>query len=195
MKQTFNQFAIRFLTAILCGVFLLLLHSVVGGGPLAVFVPRQSSAWELSKLAFWPLALTALLTGRKGHQRASLPALVLTPLALASNAIPSLYPVSAPVASALNTQASSPWELKLKLVNQKIADLQKQILEFKYIKVEREKDVQTKIFERSNLQIKITELQMLTEKINESEKELEREVWEFENILGTTLFSNCLFSP
>jgi len=76
-------------------------------------------------------------------------------------------------------------ELKLKLVNEKIADLQKQILEFKYIKVEREKDVQTKIFERSNLQIKITELQMLTEKINESEKELEREVWEFENILGT----------
>jgi chromosome segregation protein len=71
-------------------------------------------------------------------------------------------------------------ELKLKLVNEKIADLQKQILEFKYIKVEREKDVQTKIFERSNLQIKITELQMLTEKINESEKELEREVWEFE---------------
>jgi hypothetical protein len=58
------------------------------------------------------------------------------------------------------------------LVNEKIADLQKQILEFKYIKVEREKDVQTKIFERSNLQIKITELQMLTEKINESEKEL-----------------------
>jgi chromosome segregation protein len=76
-------------------------------------------------------------------------------------------------------------ELKLKLVNEKIADLQKQILEFKYIKVEREKDVQTKIFERSNLQIKITELQMLTEKINESEKELEREVWEFENILGS----------
>jgi chromosome segregation protein len=75
--------------------------------------------------------------------------------------------------------------LKIKLVNEKVASLQKQILEFKYVKVEREKDVQTKIFERSQLQIKITELQMLTDKIAESEKELEREVWEFENILGT----------
>lgn len=81
MKQSFNQFAIRFLTTILCGLFLLLLHTVIRGGPLAVFVPRNSSAWELSKLAFWPLLLTALLTGRKDCP-SSLPALVLAPLTL-----------------------------------------------------------------------------------------------------------------
>lgn len=74
--------------------------------------------------------------------------------------------------------------LKIKLSGERVQELQKQILEFKYIKVEREKDVQTKIFERSQLQIKISELQMLTEKILESEKELEREIFEFENILG-----------
>lgn len=82
MKQSFNQFAIRFLTTILCGLFLLLLHTIVQGGPLAVLVPQNSSAWELSKLAFWPLLLTGLLTRGK-ETPGSLPALVLAPLALA----------------------------------------------------------------------------------------------------------------
>lgn len=84
MKQSFNQFAMRFLTTILCGLFLLLLHAVVHGGPLAVLVPRASSAWELSKLAFWPLLLACLLDycWGKTHRPMPLPALVLTPLVL-----------------------------------------------------------------------------------------------------------------
>ncbi|MEG2176705.1 MAG: hypothetical protein RRY97_07490 [Oscillibacter sp.] len=80
MKQSFNQFAVGFLTTILGGLFLLLLHGVIVGGPLAVFVPRCSSAWELSKLAFWPLLLACLL--RRGKGGMPLSALVLTPLAL-----------------------------------------------------------------------------------------------------------------
>jgi chromosome segregation protein len=74
--------------------------------------------------------------------------------------------------------------IKISLSSQRISDLQKQILEFKYLKVEREKDVQNKIFERSNLLIFITESQNLTEKILQEEKELQQELWDFENILG-----------
>lgn len=77
--------------------------------------------------------------------------------------------------------------LKLKLSNECLEDLKKQILEYKYLKVEREKDVQNFIFERSQLQIKISETQMLTGKILEQEKELDRDIWEFENILGNNI--------
>lgn len=84
MKQSFNQFAMRFLTAILCGLLLLLLHGIVAGGPFAVFVPQCGSAWELSKLAFWPLLASCLLTGRLGKVKrpVPLPILVVTPAAL-----------------------------------------------------------------------------------------------------------------
>lgn len=82
MKQPFNQFALRFLTVILSGLFLLLLHGVISTGPLAVFIPRCASAWELSKLAFWPLLLTCLLSSRWGKERLSPSILVLTSLFL-----------------------------------------------------------------------------------------------------------------
>lgn len=86
MKTSFNHFAVRYLTAVLCGLLLLLLHGAVQGGLLAVFVPQTPSPWELSKLAFWPMLLGCLVTGRIGGARRplsqDLPALVGTPLVL-----------------------------------------------------------------------------------------------------------------
>lgn len=64
MKNQFNRFVLRFLFAVLAGLVLLLLHGPVQGGPFAAFVPQHPSAWELSKLAFWPMLLSCLATGR-----------------------------------------------------------------------------------------------------------------------------------
>ena len=86
MKDSFDRFAVRYLTAVLGGLLLLLLHGAVQGGLFAVFVPQYGSAWELSKLAFWPMLVSCLVTGRLGRERRplarDLPAVVLVPLAL-----------------------------------------------------------------------------------------------------------------
>ena len=51
-----------------------------------MFVPQCASAWELSKLAFWPILCSLVITGRMGEEkrpiRWDLPGLVLTPLVL-----------------------------------------------------------------------------------------------------------------
>ena len=86
MKNPFNRFALRYLVALLCGILLFMLHRTVQGGAFAVFVPQCASAWELSKLAFWPMLCSLLVTGRMGEEKrplcCDLPALVLTSLVL-----------------------------------------------------------------------------------------------------------------
>jgi len=63
MKDRFNRFAVRFLTALLLGVLALLLHGWARNPVLGIFVPRNGCAWELGKLAYWPMLASALLTG------------------------------------------------------------------------------------------------------------------------------------
>jgi biotin transporter BioY len=87
MKDHFNRFAVRFLTALLLGLVLLLLHGWSGSGVTGIFAPKFASPWELSKLAYWPLLGALLLTGwLSGGVKKTLacaaPCLVLTPLAL-----------------------------------------------------------------------------------------------------------------
>lgn len=86
MKQSFNRFAIRFLTAVLLGLLLIALHSRVSGGFFSVFVPRFSSPWELSKLVYWPLLGAVLFTGKTKaavwEPGREVPCLVLAPVTL-----------------------------------------------------------------------------------------------------------------
>src|SRR5699024_5677189 len=83
MRDPFNRFALRYLTAVVCGLALLLLHGTAQSGLPAVFVPQCPSPWELSKLAFWPVLAAWVLTGRLGRERRTLvrdlPAAVLVP--------------------------------------------------------------------------------------------------------------------
>ena len=81
MKHPFGSFAVRYLTALLLGLLLLLLHGPVQGGPFAVFVPQIPSPWELSKLIFWPM-LVAGAVYRRGEGGCRLPGTVLTSLAM-----------------------------------------------------------------------------------------------------------------
>ena len=55
MGEHFDRFALRYPAAVICGLALLLCHSAVRGGPLAVLAPQCPSPWELSKLGFWPV--------------------------------------------------------------------------------------------------------------------------------------------
>lgn len=82
MKHRFVQFSIRFLTAVLAGLFLLLLRAEVQNPVFAVLTPRFASPWELGKLVFWPLLLSALLPLREEEGfSARLPWLSIAPLA------------------------------------------------------------------------------------------------------------------
>lgn len=86
MRQPFNCFAVRFLTAVLLGLLLIALHGRVSGGFFTIFVPRFASPWELGKLIYWPLLGAGLLTGRTKVARwrpgREVPCLVLAPMAL-----------------------------------------------------------------------------------------------------------------
>lgn len=78
----FYRFTLRFLAAVLLGLLLLALPA---GGPLQAVVPQRLEAWQLGKLAFWPLlAESALLAlwERRPLSR-DCPLIVLTTLALA----------------------------------------------------------------------------------------------------------------
>ncbi len=75
-------------------------------------------------------------------------------------------------------------ELKLKLVMERMEVLKKQILEFKYLASETEREVQSLTFERSHLQTKIRQKQEFTNNIFNSEKEFEVELYEYKNLLG-----------
>ena len=88
MGDPFNRFALRYPAAVICGLVLLLCHSAVRGGPLAVLAPQCPSPWELGKRGFWPVRAAWGLTGRLGRERRplvrDLPAAVLVPLGMAS---------------------------------------------------------------------------------------------------------------
>lgn len=83
--KNFNRFAIRFLAVILIGLLLLLLHGCGFAGN--IFTPKYASPWELSKLVYWPLLASALLTShlsggmKKTMENAAMP-LVVTPMVL-----------------------------------------------------------------------------------------------------------------
>ena len=87
MKDRFNRFAVRLLTALLLGLLALLLHGWADNALLGIFLPKNASPWELSKLAYWPMLAALLLTGHlTGGLRATggcmLPGIVLTAPAL-----------------------------------------------------------------------------------------------------------------
>ena len=87
MKVRFNRFAVRYLTALLLGLVLLLLHGWAGSALLGIVLPRSGAPWELGKLAYWPMLAVIPVTGRLSggvRQTAAelLPAAVLTALAL-----------------------------------------------------------------------------------------------------------------
>lgn len=87
MKDRFNRFAVRFLTALLVGLLALLLHDWARNPALGIVMPKNGCAWELGKLAYWPMLATVALTGRltggvkKTFSSAAM-WLFLTPLAL-----------------------------------------------------------------------------------------------------------------
>ena len=88
MRDTIDRVALRYLAAVLLGLVLLALHGIVQGGPAAVLVPQCPSAWELSKLVFWPLLGASFATCRLGRTPRSpagdLPTAVLASLAAAA---------------------------------------------------------------------------------------------------------------
>ncbi|CDC71350.1 MULTISPECIES: hypothetical protein [environmental samples] len=85
MKDHFASFAARYLTALLTGLLLMMLHGTVQHGVLTAVVPQSDTPWELSKIVFWPLAICAAGRLRHGFRAVSrdLPALVLAPPAAA----------------------------------------------------------------------------------------------------------------
>ena len=88
MRDSVDRVALRYLTAVLLGLVMLLLHGAVQGGPAAVLVPQRASPWELSKLVFWPMLGACLATSRLGRSPGpvirDLPAVVLSALGAAA---------------------------------------------------------------------------------------------------------------
>ena len=73
VKEPFTRFALRFPLTLGLGAVLLLLHDALSGGVLGALLPKNASAWELSKLAFFPPLLCLALTSRQsGGLRATL---------------------------------------------------------------------------------------------------------------------------
>ena len=84
MKNRFTVFSIRFLTILLFGMFLLLLRAVASNPVCAIFAPRCASAWELSKMVYWPMLIALAMTrGTEGDAQKKavswLPWMVITP--------------------------------------------------------------------------------------------------------------------
>ena len=87
MKVRFNRFAVRYLTALLLGLLLLLLHGWADGALPGIVLPKSGAPWELGKLAYWPMLAAIPVTGRlTGGMRKTaselLPAAVVTAPAL-----------------------------------------------------------------------------------------------------------------
>lgn len=74
--------------------------------------------------------------------------------------------------------------LKLKISGERIEAIKKQILEFKYEKLETERQIEKMNFERSSLQLKIKESFEIENRIHGLEKELEQDILEFKYALG-----------
>ena len=65
MKEPFSRFALRFPLTLGLGAVMLLLHDSLASGLFGALLPRNASAWELSKLAFFPPLLCLALTSRQ----------------------------------------------------------------------------------------------------------------------------------
>ena len=65
VKEPFTRFALRFPLTLGLGAVTLLLHDALSGGVLGALLPKNASAWELSKLAFFPPLLCLALTARQ----------------------------------------------------------------------------------------------------------------------------------
>jgi len=74
--------------------------------------------------------------------------------------------------------------LKVKLSTERVETLKKEILEFKFMKSEAEKNLQALIFERESLVGKIAQSESNKERLDSMEHEFRLEQNEFENILG-----------
>ncbi len=73
VKEPFTRFALRFPLTLGLGAVTLLRHDALSGGVLGALLPKNASAWELSKLAFFPPLLCLALTSRQsGGLRATL---------------------------------------------------------------------------------------------------------------------------
>ena len=73
VKEPFTRFALRCPLTLGLGAVTLLLHDALSGGVLGALLPKNASAWELSKLAFFPPLLCLALTSRQsGGLRATL---------------------------------------------------------------------------------------------------------------------------
>ena len=73
VKEPFSRFALRFPLTLGLGAVMLLLHDSLASGLFGALLPRNASAWELSKLAFFPPLLCLALTSRQsGGLRATL---------------------------------------------------------------------------------------------------------------------------
>lgn len=90
MKDRFNRFAVRFLTTLLLGILMLLLHGWAANPVLGILMPRWGSPWELSKLAYWPMLASLLLTG---HLSGGVGATVKKALPCLSLTAPALFAV------------------------------------------------------------------------------------------------------
>jgi chromosome segregation protein len=75
-------------------------------------------------------------------------------------------------------------ELKSKIQNERVEGIKKQVLEYKYLVSETEREVQSLTFERSRVQIKITQKQDHVNKIMELQSDFESDLKEFRIILG-----------
>ena len=65
VKEPFSRFALRFPLTLGLGAVMLLLHDSLASGLFGALLPRNASAWELSKLAFFPPLLCLALTSRQ----------------------------------------------------------------------------------------------------------------------------------
>ncbi len=77
-------------------------------------------------------------------------------------------------------------ELKLKLTSARVEEIKKQILEYKFLASETEREVQKLTYERSNLEMKIREKSEHESRIGELERDFENDRTEFKSILGSS---------
>lgn len=71
-----------FLTTVAIAVGLRCAYQMVPGTWLGVFAPRNTSVWELSKIALWPCVASALLYHVGRWERGSICAYLMVPAAL-----------------------------------------------------------------------------------------------------------------
>lgn len=76
--------------------------------------------------------------------------------------------------------------LKLRLVNERVDFIKKQILEFKYLASETEREIQKLNFDRSSTQMQITKKMETQNHLKSMENDFENDLQEFRSILGNS---------